>query len=77
MKTTQNQRIIEFLQEGGRLTSIDALSLFGTARLAARIHDLRKEGYNIDRDMVEVETRNGKAYVAEYSIANALAYHTL
>lgn len=50
--SSQNQAILQHLQAGGALTHIDALRLFGCARLAARINDLRMRGVQIVTDTV-------------------------
>jgi len=39
--SSQNEAILAHLKSGRALTSLDALSQFGTTRLAARIHDLK------------------------------------
>lgn len=49
---SQNQAILQHLQAGHALTHIDALRLFGCARLAARINDLRMRGIQIVTDTV-------------------------
>ena len=64
-KPTQAKRILRYLQAGHRLTPMDALEQFGCFRLAARIHELRREGWAIEERTVE--TRGGKR-VAEYSL---------
>ena len=46
-KISQSQRILKYLQTGRKLTPIQALNKFGCMRLGARIHDLKKLGYNI------------------------------
>ena len=62
---TQCDQILEMLQSGP-VTALDALQQAGCFRLAARIHDLRARG-------VEIESRdrrldNGKV-IAEYRLA--------
>ena len=52
MKLTQCQRIIRHLQEVGPIDDLTAYSEYGIRRLAARIHDLKGQGYDI-----EVETK--------------------
>ena len=64
-RPTQAWRILRFLQDGQRLTAIDALELFGCFRLAARVHELRQEGWKISERTVE--TASGKR-IAEYSL---------
>jgi hypothetical protein len=62
-RPTQAGRILAYLRAGNRLTALDALEQFGCFRLAARIHELRREGWAIEERTVE--TRGGKR-VAEY-----------
>jgi hypothetical protein len=64
-RPTQAGRILAHLRAGNRLTALDALESFGCFRLAARIHELRREGWAIEERTVE--TRGGKR-VAEYFI---------
>lgn len=64
---SQNARILAYMQEGGKITSLKALNLFGCMRLASRIHDLIERGYSIHKERIQVES--GK-YVTEYSINN-------
>ena len=61
---TQNQKILEYLKSGKKLTPITALKKFGCFRLSARIYNLKKEGHNI---ITENVTRQGKTF-AEYSL---------
>lgn len=56
-KTTQCQRIVEYLNTFGGITCLDAESKLGCQRLAARIADLKKKGYVIESEMVEVRNR--------------------
>lgn len=63
---SQKDAILEYLEEGNSITQLDALTLFGCSRLAARICDLRKDGWAIRSKMVKVQTRDGYAIVSEY-----------
>jgi len=62
-RPTQAGRILAHLRAGNRLTALEALERFGCFRLAARVHELRREGWQIEERAVE--TRTGKR-VAEY-----------
>ncbi len=62
---SQNRAIIQYLESGGSLSTIDALEKFGTFRLSARILDLRKKGHNIRTE--KFKTPSGKT-VARYFI---------
>jgi hypothetical protein len=64
-RPTQAGKILAYLQAGHALTALDALQHFGCFRLAARIHELRRDGWGIQERTVE--TPSGKR-VAEYSI---------
>ena len=55
MKQTQCDRIIKHLKDFGSITSREADNEYGIMRLASRINDLRKAGYEI-----ETETKTGK-----------------
>jgi len=48
-KTSQNDRVLRHLQTFGKITPIQALQEYGIMRLASRISDLKKEGYEIER----------------------------
>ena len=60
---TQAKQIKAHLEMGYRITALDALDKFGCFRLASRISDLKKEGYHIDKVMVET---SGGATIAQY-----------
>lgn len=59
---TQCQKILELLQNGGSITTLEALNKFGCFRLASRINDLTKQGYVFDRQW-ETNAQTGKRYV--------------
>ena len=58
--------ILAHLKSGKSLTALQALKSIGTSRLAAHIHQLKKEDHEISKDTIEVPTRDGTAWVAEY-----------
>lgn len=60
--------IARHLIRHGSITSLEALKLYGIARCAARVLELKKAGANIVKKTVPVKTRNGHAYVAQYSV---------
>ena len=65
-RQTQEQKVKAWLTEVGPLTPIDALRLFGSFRLAAIIHRLRNQGWNIQTDYI---TKDGATF-AEYTLIN-------
>jgi len=62
---TQNARILAYLRGGGALTPKDALNMFGSFRLSARIFDLREAGWPIHDARVQVGPRT---WVALFSM---------
>ena len=62
---SQCKKIAAWLENGNRLTQLEALNLFGCFRLASRIHDLRDSGMDIK--MERIITPHGKR-VAQYYI---------
>jgi len=53
---SQAKQILAYLQQGNRITGIEALNLFGCFRLPARISDLREEGIDIKDEYVTTPT---------------------
>jgi hypothetical protein len=62
-KQTQEARILAELNAGYPLTPLQVWKRYGCLRLGARVYDLKRKGYAINKRMVK--TRSG-AYVAEY-----------
>ena len=58
---TQNKRLSTSLQAGQVIDPMYALSNLGIYRLASRIHDLRKQGYQINKSTRKVFNRFGEA----------------
>lgn len=58
-KTTQCKQILEYMQNKGSITPLEALMEIGCMRLSARILDLRKLGWNI---RTITTTHNGKKF---------------
>ena len=58
---SQNDMILEYLSTGAEITALEALQKFQTLRLAARVHDLRRDGIDIIERTV---TNNGKHYAS-------------
>lgn len=51
---TQAKRILEYMEQGHKITPLEALDKFGSFRLGAVIFDLKKEGHNIQSKMIEL-----------------------
>lgn len=60
MKLTQCDRILRHLRDHGSITSLEAISEYSILRLAARIKDLKRRGYNITSETVRGVNRYGE-----------------
>jgi hypothetical protein len=72
-RITVKSAVLNALKSGVHLTQHDATFLYGTSRLGAVIHELRKEGYDIHTGTLEVDAAKGKptahkAHIAVYSM---------
>lgn len=47
-KVSTEKQILNYLQRGYRISALDAFQMFGTMRLAAYIHFLRRKGHDIE-----------------------------
>lgn len=66
---TQNQRVIEYLEQFGSITQLEALRDLGIMRLASRISDLKRQGYTIESATEAVENRwEEKCHVKRYRL---------
>ena len=55
VKMTQCDKIVRHLREYGSISSLEAITEYGILRLASRVSDLKRRGYNIVG-----ETKTGK-----------------
>ena len=68
---TQKERILQYMKDFGSITQAQAFTDLGVYRLAARIADLRGEGYLISSEMKAGKNRYGEAvYFSEYKLKN-------
>ncbi|MBR5273574.1 MAG: helix-turn-helix domain-containing protein [Clostridia bacterium] len=68
-KPTQNTRILDYMQEFGGITQLEALRDLGVMRLASRISDMRRLGYDIESETVPVKNRWGETcYIKKYKL---------
>ena len=66
MKTTQCERILRHLKDYGTISSLEAVQEYGILRLASRISDLKKMGYEISSEFVAGKNRYGE--VTHFSV---------
>lgn len=68
-KSTQNERILDYIEEFGSITQLEALRDLGVMRLASRIADLKKLGYPIVSSTESVINRyEEKCRIKRYSM---------
>ena len=68
-KPTQNERIIDYINEFGSITQFEALRDLGVMRLASRISDLKRLGHPIVSTIEPVKNRFGETcHIKRYSI---------
>lgn len=68
-KTTQAERVLEYMMEFGGITQLEALRDLGVMRLASRISDLKKMGYPIHSETISVKNRYEEdCYIKRYSL---------
>lgn len=60
MKVTQCQRILDYMDQFGSISTLEAFKDLGVARLASRIHDLKSMGYNIVSETRSSKNRFGE-----------------
>jgi hypothetical protein len=64
-RDSQKLAILDYLKAGNRITPLEALDKFRCMRLGGRVYDLKKDGFEIEREMVTVPS--GKR-VASYKL---------
>lgn len=73
-KMTQCDMILDYMRQYGPITQMEALDLFGCARLASRINDLRRAGYNIKTTLVSKKVTyfgiQSTVRFAQYTLTN-------
>lgn len=70
MKTTQCQRILDYMHQFGSISTLEAFRDLGVARLASRIHDLKGQGYHITDEIKTSKNRYGEnTYFKVYRLA--------
>lgn len=66
---SQEQKIIDYMNRFNGITQLEALRDLSCMRLASRISNLRKRGYDIKVETITVRNRFGEdCHVARYSL---------
>lgn len=66
---TQCERIIDYINTFGSITTLEAFTDLGITRLASRIHDLTEDGFEFEREMITSRNRYGEiVHYKRYSL---------
>lgn len=60
MKMTQREKIINYIQEFGSITSWEAYRDLGITQFATRVKELKEEGYEFKTQWERKKNREGK-----------------
>jgi hypothetical protein len=65
---TQREAILQYIEDFGSITPMQAFSDLGITKLATRISEMRKGGMEFKIEMISTENRYGKpVHYARYS----------
>jgi biotin operon repressor len=68
---TQVERVLKYLEDGKKLTCLNAFEELGITQVAARIFELKEKGHDIKTNRRKVTNRyNEICSVAEYYMEN-------
>lgn len=70
-KMTQTDRVLEFMRQHGSISQQEAINAFSCYRLAAKIFDLRKDGYTIKTEKVPFSNGYTSGFYAVYKLIEA------
>jgi hypothetical protein len=60
-KDTQSSLTLEYMQNNGGITSMEAFQMFGVTRLSSIIFNLRNAGYHIETVRITSKNRYGNS----------------
>lgn len=68
-KPTQAQQVLRYMETFEYITQFEAMNALGIMRLASRISELKRNGYNIESKTIPVKNRFGKVcHVKQYTL---------
>lgn len=65
---TQKERILDYIQTHGSITTMEAFSNLHITRLAARIEELKRDGHKIHCTIVTKDSPEGPVRFGRYSL---------
>lgn len=57
---TQNEMLLDYLNKNGSITTYESFTELFITRLSARIHDLKRMGYEFNEEWITKKNRYGK-----------------
>ncbi len=64
---TQANRVLEYLESGKTITTLNAFKELGITRLAARVYELKCDGHEVKKNTITVVNRfDENCSIAEY-----------
>lgn len=64
---TQAKRVLDYLESGNTITTLNAFNELGITRLAARIYELKEEGHDVKSKRIKVTNQYAEqCSVSEY-----------
>lgn len=63
---TQCERVLQYMDDFGTISTLEAFNDLGVTRLASRIHDLKRKGYRIESETRSSRNRYGES--VHYSV---------
>ena len=68
-KAKQIDRVLDYIREFGSITQLEALQYLGVMRLASRMSDLKRLGYDVEGRIEAVNNRYGeKCHIKRYTV---------
>lgn len=68
-KAKQTDRVLDYIREFGSITQLEALRDLGVMRLASRMSDLKRQGYDVEGRIEAVNNRYGeKCHIKRYTV---------
>lgn len=66
---SQKQRVLDYLNEGKTITSLDAFYELGITRISAVVYNLKRDGHHLIKENVTVMNRYGEpCTIARWSL---------
>lgn len=56
----QSERIVKYIERYGSITPMEAFADLGITKLATRVSEMRKDGWEFDQELVKTKNRFGE-----------------